>query len=360
MTHRSKLESKSFYDLATACDFRKLNIHDVAVVRSVRDGDPSITRTDAPFSTPHHACGASFAKQEICAARGSRTSRILRGSIELVQRASLLVFALATLVGSASCGGGWGSGTSWVHQPLVPDEKRTPMASSPYGSGHATRPAARTIGARTTPKESERQREVDRTGGGGRVVGTFRNTYYDFPLESDHTGPTVSLMNPKCESIAQVPRGFFEAVCVQGSGALARGTTVSFGKRDCACAEICPRTNQRICFEALDKAAFPWGRGASGNPITPLRSVAADTRILAMGTVIYVPELDGISADPEQDPMDGCFVVEDRGLKVQGEHIDIFTGHPSRTAVLNAQVPSNQGVTVIVDTPKCAHLAHRR
>ena len=105
-------------------------------------------------------------------------------------------------------------------------------------------------------------------------------------------------MNSKCEPIAKVPRGFFEAVCVQGSGALAHGTTVSFAKRDCACADVCPRTNQRICFEALDKTAYPWGRGAAGVAITPLRSVAADTRVLAMGTVLYIPELDGISRGP--------------------------------------------------------------
>jgi len=49
----------------------------------------------------------------------------------------------------------------------------------------------------------------------------------------------------------------------------------------------------------------------------------------------------------------GCFVVEDRGVRVRGEHIDVFTGHPEQTARLNRQVPSNQGVTVIVDVPRC-------
>src|SRR5690606_21405216 len=126
--------------------------------------------------------------------------------------------------------------------------------------------------------------------------------------------------------------GFYEAVCAQGSGVLARGTTVSFAKRDCACAEVCPRTGQRICFDALDRAAFPWGRGAAGTAITPLRTVAADTGVLPMGTVVYIPELDGVRASDDDEPFDGCFVVEDRGLRVRGAHVDIFTGHPSRTA----------------------------
>jgi 3D (Asp-Asp-Asp) domain-containing protein len=267
----------------------------------------------------------------------------------------LLLFSpiLLGIVGFSIGCGGWGGGTSWVNQPLVPEEERASVSSSPGGA--PSQPAARTIGGRPTTKENA---PPDTTGSGGKVLGTFRNTYYDFPNEADHGGAPVSLMNAKCETIAKVPRGFYDAVCVQGSGSLASGGTVSFAKRDCACAEICPRTNQRICFDALDKAAFPWGRGASGAPITPLRSVAADTQVLPMGTVLYIPELDGVRGTSER-ASDGCFVVEDRGLKVQGEHVDIFTGNPAQTAALNAQVPSNHGVTVVVDSPRCAHLTRR-
>lgn len=215
-------------------------------------------------------------------------------------------------------------------------------------------PSARTLGPRPAATQA-----VSGGDAGGRVLGTFRNTYYDFPNEAEYDGAPVALMSATCQPIANVPRGFYEAVCVQGSGSLARGGTVSFAKRDCACAEVCPRTGQRICFDALDRAAFPWGRGAAGTAITPLRTVAADTDVLPMGTVVYIPELDGVSPSEQSEPSDGCFVVEDRGLRVRGEHVDIFTGHPSRTASLNAQVPSNRGVTVIVDAPKCARTATR-
>ncbi len=272
-------------------------------------------------------------------------------------RGPLLVPSMSCLLAVAACGG-WGGGTNWVQQPLVPEEERTPAEYQPSMNGANARTQTRTIGGdRGHPAAKESL--VDPSGGGGKILGTFRNTYYDFPSEPEHGGPPVPLMNAKCEPIAKVPRGFFEAVCVQGSGALASGGTVSFAKRDCACAEICPRTNQRICFDALDKKAFPWGRGASGTPITPLRSVAADTQVLPMGTVLYIPELDGAARDSEEGASDGCFVVEDRGLKVQGEHVDIFTGHPARTAALNAEVPSNRGVTIVVDAPKCAHLRRR-
>jgi 3D (Asp-Asp-Asp) domain-containing protein len=234
-----------------------------------------------------------------------------------------------------------------MQEPLVPEEQRAP--AEPIAP--AVKPVAKTLGPRAVSPRAAGALAA----AGGRVVGTFRNTYYDFPSEADHrasragtaSNANVALRNASCTTIADVPRTFFEAVCVQGSGSLARGGTVSFAKRDCACADICPRTEQRICFDALDPATFPWGRGATGKPISPLRSVAADTSVLPMGTVLYIPELDGIGTS------DGCFVVEDRGLRVQGEHVDIFTGRPSTTALLNAEVPSNQGVTVVLGAPKC-------
>lgn len=270
-------------------------------------------------------------------------------------RRSLSGFLPLVTLSAISCGGLAG-GTSWVNQPLAPEEHG---GSSYAGARSAPRPSARyasrTIGAQEERAETPPSEHADV---GGRVLGTFRNTYYDFPSESDFDGASVALKNAKCETIAMVPRGFHDAVCVQGSGSLARGGTISFAKRDCACAELCPRTNQHICFDTLDKSSFPWGRGAAGVPITPLRSVAADTHVLPLGTVLYVPELDGVRG-AASGPSDGCFVVEDRGLKVQGEHIDIFTGNPSETAALNGQVPSNRGVTVIVDSPRCAHLARR-
>lgn len=261
-----------------------------------------------------------------------------------------LVLTLA--LGTAACG--WGTGSAWIKEPLVPEDSG--HGPSNGGGGGPARMRSRTIGDRPPPPGAEGETglagngSLDKTGGGGRVVGTFRNTYYDFPAEKDFSGQSISLMNGKCEAIAKVPRGFYEAACVQGSGSLARGGTVSFAKRDCACAEICPRTNQKICFDALDRSQFPWGRGAAGTPIAPMRSVAADTKVLPMGTVLYIPELDGIEGS------DGCFVVEDRGSRVQGEHVDIFTGEPARTRVLNSQVPSNRGVTVVVDAPACGRL----
>src|SRR6185503_12486209 len=159
----------------------------------------------------------------------------------------------------------------------------------------------------------------------------------------------VPVKNSKCDTIATVTKGFFEAVCVQGSGTLRKGSTVSFAKRDCACAETCSKTSQKICFDELDAKEFPWGRGATGKPITPLLTVAVDPEVIPIGTALYVPELDGLPRDPDRMARhDGCFIAQDKGLKVKGQHVDIFTGHASITKLWNTLVPSNRGVTVVV------------
>jgi 3D (Asp-Asp-Asp) domain-containing protein len=188
----------------------------------------------------------------------------------------------------------------------------------------------------------------------GQVLGKFRNTYYDFPSEGDYTGEPVAIFDGQCKAKLSVPQGFFESLCVQGSGLLKSGNAVSFNRRDCECAPVCPRTGQKICFDVLDLTKFPWGRGATGQAITPLLTVAVDSSIVPLGTPVFIPEYVGMPRDSERrGKHDGCFVAQDRGLRVQGQHVDIFTGQTSMTQLWNSLVPSNTGVTVVVHSSRC-------
>jgi 3D (Asp-Asp-Asp) domain-containing protein len=256
-----------------------------------------------------------------------------------------------------------GTGSAYMAEPLGSLSARAPSGEGAPAEMRSTMPLPETTPSAAVkptsavePPPIASAPEKSLTSDPTRVVGVFRNTYYDFPREADYGGPTLTLMTGACGAIAAVPRAFYEAICVQGSGTLRRGTTVSFARRDCECAEVCPRTGQRICFEALDARRFPWGRGAAGRAITPLVTVAADTRVLALGTPIYVPEFDGVAIDDDGVAHDGCFVVEDRGVRVQGLHIDVFTGDEASTARMNRRVPSNRGVTVVRDEPRCERL----
>jgi 3D (Asp-Asp-Asp) domain-containing protein len=229
------------------------------------------------------------------------------------------------------------------------------LSSSSVGSGESQFAGAEVTPDESAPKLPERslapsaKKPLE-----GKILGTFRNTYYDFPSESDYSGEPTPLYDAQCKSKISVPKGFFESLCVQGSGLLASGSPVSFNRRDCSCAPVCPRTLQKICFDVLDMAKFPWGRGATGQAITPLLTVAVDSTVVPLGTSLYIPEFDGLPRDAERRAKhDGCFVAQDRGLRVQGKHIDIFTGQAAMTRLWNGLVPSNSGVTVVLNSPHC-------
>lgn len=264
------------------------------------------------------------------------------------------------------------AGSDWMAQPLEGEITNPPSPDPTEPGAEPARRSTRTQVIREAPpadaNASAAQPTANASGGfvqaggsrpataqlEGKVLGTFKNTYYDFPSESDFEGEPINLMNGSCKPIVSVPRSFYESVCVQGSGTLKGGGTVSFAKRDCSCAADCPRTGQRICFDLLDKQQFPWGRGATGKGITPLLTVAVDSTVIPLGTPLYIPEYDGVARDPSGNTRhDGCFIAEDRGLAVKGQHVDIFTGHREITQLWNRLVPSNSGVTVVVDSPRC-------
>jgi 3D (Asp-Asp-Asp) domain-containing protein len=82
--------------------------------------------------------------------------------------------------------------------------------------------------------------------------------------------------------------------------------------------------------------------------------VAVDSSVIPLGTAVFIPEYVGVPRDRNQTSLhDGCFIAQDRGLKVQGLHVDVFTGEESLTRLWNELVPSNRGVRVVIDSPHC-------
>ncbi len=257
------------------------------------------------------------------------------------------------------------AGQSWVHDEDDVTEgsehggwSRTTRTNTSTSEENRSTTSPSSAGSASSPNDPDEPAELVLEGASKglnfRSGERFRNTYYDFPKEDAGTKDT-SIYDASCGVITKVTRDFHDRVCVQGSGRLSTGETVSFAKRNCDCAEVCPRTNQKICFERLDPARFPTGRGALGKPITPLRSIAVDSSVIPLGTIVFIPEFKGLDV-PGGGRHDGCFIAEDRGLKVVGRQIDIFTGDPSTTVHVNAKVPSNKGVRVYPNDPRCRNL----
>jgi 3D (Asp-Asp-Asp) domain-containing protein len=304
---------------------------------------------------------------------GIRVAVIFR--LAVILRCAAVGFVLASgLAACSAAGPTWTTGTP--HNSSVsrdPTSFQPPSADAPaerqslyvqrIRAAAEPDPHPNSSGDGTADGSTERQADP-----GGRVLGIFRNTYYNFPSERDYGGESVGLFDSQCKLLARVPAAFHDTLCVQGSGRLASGATVSFARRNCRCARRCPRTNQYICFDRLDAERYPWGRGSAGQAITPLLSVAVDKAVIPLGSSLYIPEFVGLPRETalprdtglpretaQSSSHDGCFVAEDEGLKVRGKHVDIFTGKTALTRLWDQLVPTNQGVTVILDSPVCAH-----
>ena len=89
-------------------------------------------------------------------------------------------------------------GSHWMAEPLAagydpllePSATVPPEAPPPPPRSAVT---ARRLGAPAVPETLIPIAPSSRPKGGGRSLGSFRNTYYDFPSETDFDGPKVSL-----------------------------------------------------------------------------------------------------------------------------------------------------------------------
>jgi hypothetical protein len=69
-----------------------------------------------------------------------------------------------------------------------------------------------------------------------------------------------------------------------------------------------------------------------------------------------MPDFQGLRG-PDGKPHDGCYIAQERGLKVKGKHVDVFTGDTDTTRSWNTAVPTGKGVRVIVGAARCTHLS---
>jgi 3D (Asp-Asp-Asp) domain-containing protein len=77
----------------------------------------------------------------------------------------------------------------------------------------------------------------------------------------------------------------------------------------------------------------PFGDGAGGYQVVPYRTIAVDTRLIPLGTVLYVPLARGVEItlpSGRKAVHDGYFFASDRGGAIRENHIDVFVGHWSQ------------------------------
>lgn len=150
----------------------------------------------------------------------------------------------------------------------------------------------------------------------GASRGTFDLTYYWVSVEPDDTkaAATIAVYDKTCTPLAQVSPRFASELDIAGSGKLADGRMLTVAG-ECTC-------KRSPCFKVIDHA---WGLGASNRPLVPFRSLAVDRNEIAIGTVLWIEQLDGVDL-PGTFPSlhDGCVVADDIGGRIVGDRIDWF------------------------------------
>jgi 3D (Asp-Asp-Asp) domain-containing protein len=156
----------------------------------------------------------------------------------------------------------------------------------------------------------------------GASLGTFEFTYYWVASEASYTGAKdTNVYDMQCNKLATVPRKFWDALKLEGTGRLTNGDLLNYAG-GCGCA-------RSPCFKKLG-ADKPWGEGVQSRALVPYRSIAVDKNKIAYGSWMYIPELDGVMM-PGDAPWggwlhDGCVQAADTGSAIVGKHIDFFVG----------------------------------
>jgi 3D (Asp-Asp-Asp) domain-containing protein len=156
----------------------------------------------------------------------------------------------------------------------------------------------------------------------GPGLGRFAFTFYWIAEERDTPArPQTWIFDSRCLPVAAVSLRYLRELATEGTGLLGDGRLVNFEDR-CICS-----WEGVACFrEVRDERR--WGIGVDDRPLVPFRSVAVDNAVIATGSRLYVPDLDGLVM-PGAPPWggfvhDGCVTADDRGSAIGGQHLDFF------------------------------------
>ena len=148
----------------------------------------------------------------------------------------------------------------------------------------------------------------------------------------------------------RVPERYACSLKLEGSGLLRDDRVVNYTG---SC-----KFGYGTCFEQLDIADFPFGRGAGQRPLIPFKSVAVDPRVVQLGETLYIPEFDGLAL-PDGSIHDGCVRADDTGGGIKGRKLDFFVVTYGNFRALLDALLGVSWITPQVEAPRCDYLRDR-
>ncbi|MGN6110589.1 MAG: 3D domain-containing protein [Kofleriaceae bacterium] len=193
----------------------------------------------------------------------------------------------------------------------------------------------------------------------------FALRFYWLALEADYQDPQTTAV-PRSGRSAQVPLNtwvelytrdglfmnrvperFAWALRLEGSGLMMDGRVINYTG---GC-----KYGYGTCFEQLDIAQHPFGRGAGQRPLIPFKSVAVDPRVIAIGEPLYIPEFDGLAL-PDGSIHDGCVRADDTGGGIKKRKMDFFVVTYGNFRFLLDQLLNVSWITPHIESPRCEYM----
>ncbi len=153
-----------------------------------------------------------------------------------------------------------------------------------------------------------------------KLLGCFAPTFYrildERAAEWNNGERSVPLLTTSDEIIAHVTAQFKRQLDIEGSARL----------RD----ECVVNLHQKIdgSWRYVVAINAPFGLGVDGYKLVPYRTLAVDPKVIHVGTVLYVPALDGVRL-PDGEIHDGFVFAHDEGQSITGNRVDLFVGFES-------------------------------
>ena len=161
----------------------------------------------------------------------------------------------------------------------------------------------------------------------------------------DHTW--VELYTQDGMFFGRVRERFAWSLRMEGSGLMMDGRVINY-KGAC-------KFGYGTCFEQLDIAEHPFGRGAGQRPLIPFKSVAIDPRVIAIGEPLYIPEFDGLQL-PDGSIHDGCVRADDTGGGIKKRKMDFFVVTYGNFRFLLDQLLGVSWITPHIEAPRCEYM----
>lgn len=133
----------------------------------------------------------------------------------------------------------------------------------------------------------------------------------------EYNGSEISeVLSIDGELIAKVCTRFFKVLSMEGTGILS----------DRGQGDLTVNWAGNYRFKVMDKCVY--GEGVDNLCLIPYHTIAADLTVYPVGTVIYIPRVDGLKL-PNGKIHNGYFLVRDTGGAFRGigaKRVDLFVG----------------------------------